>query len=444
MFSFLRGLFGAIFLLTIILSIPIAFDVGGRDSGLAYSLALFAYYFVDSAVKIASAASEGTRRRFGIRWAVSTTLRLSQWIVIPSLLIWALGQFAVDAGPGGGAGPGWVERTVAGVMSSVRGGDSQTWREWALGKGGVLETLTLGGWDALLMYSSPVFQLLEGFCALLVIQAAGQITRWLVNRGRSDTWVIVLLVFSGSIIASAVYFLWRVAHFPQIGNLDATLIGITMTSAVFLCAFGIGSGRGNPVESSLLFAYVVLCVYQIFTDYLPAGGVVEPQSSQPDVPPLPPIIMASYTTFLHMLGSLPSAVHSSLMLLYAAFQTITPSVIISLTFRIFVFYSAMRIIPAVRESGARALMQEPSFEDSDAANRIVGFLSWFSPSILIAVYTSLLLQHFSASDGPDGWTLTGGNVGGSAWRWTNVAATMLLYGVELYLGSDDPDHWKVD
>jgi hypothetical protein len=189
MFSFLRGLFGAVFLLTIILSIPIAFDVGGRDSGLAYSLALFAYYFVDSAVKIASEASAGTRRRFGIRWALSTTLRLSQWIVIPSLLIWALGQFAVDAGPGGGA-TGWVERTVAGVMSSVRSGDAQTWREWALGKGGVIETLTLGGWDALLMYSSPVFQLLEGFCALLVIQAAGQITRWLVNRGRSDTWVV--------------------------------------------------------------------------------------------------------------------------------------------------------------------------------------------------------------------------------------------------------------
>jgi hypothetical protein len=154
--------------------------------------------------------------------------------------------------------------------------------------------------------------------------------------------------------------------------------------------------------------------------------------------------MASYTTFLHILGNLPSAVHSSLSLLYAAFQTITPSVIISLTFRICVFYSAMRIIPAIRESGARALMQEPSLEDGDAANRIVGFLSWFSPSILIAVYTSLLLQHFSARDGPDGWTLRGGNVGGSAWRWTNMAATMFLYGVELYLGNDDPDHWKVD
>lgn len=29
----------------------------------------------------------------------------------------------------------------------------------------------------------------EGFCSLLVIQAAGQITRYLVNR-RSDSWMV--------------------------------------------------------------------------------------------------------------------------------------------------------------------------------------------------------------------------------------------------------------
>lgn len=244
-------------------------------------------------------------------------------------------------------------------------------------------------------------------------------------------------------MASAVYFLWRIAQFPQISNLDATLIGVTMTTAVFLCAYGIGSGRGSPVESSLLFAYVVLCVYQIFTDYLPSDGS-DQMATQPDIPPLPPIIMASYSTLLHVLGSLPSAIHSSLALLYAAFQTITPSVIISLTYRLFVFYSATRIIPSVRDLGARALMHEPDFEDSETANKVLGLLSWFSPSILVAVYTSLLLQHFSTSDGPDGWTLRGGDVGGGMWRWINVGLTMVLYGVEMYLGSDEQDHWKVD
>ncbi|KAF5127041.1 uncharacterized protein G6M90_00g078630 [Metarhizium brunneum] len=421
--------FSSIFLFTIVLSIPVAFDVGGRDSGLAYSLSLFIYYLVYSAIRIVTPS----KSRLGS--TISNLLRLSQWVVIPSLLIWALSQFAVDAGS-----TNWVERTLGGIFQSK----SASWTEWMFGKNGVLETVMLGSWDNVLRYSGPVFQLLEGFCTLLVIQAAGQITRWLVNRGRSDTWVIILLAFSGTIIASAVYFLWRVAQFPRISNLDATLIGVTMTTAVFLCAYGIGSGRGNPIESSLLFAYVVLCVYQIFTDYLPSEEVEDQASSQPEIPPLPPVIMASYSTLLHILGSLPSAIHSSLALLYAAFQTITPSVIISLTYRLFVFYSATRIIPSVRDLGARALMQDPDFEDAETANKVLGFLSWFSPSILVSVYTSLLLQHFSTSDGPDGWTLRGGDVGGSTWRWINVGLTMVLYGVELYLGTEESDHWKVD
>lgn len=108
-------------------------------------------------------------------------LRLAQWFVIPSLLIWALGKFAVDADD-----VSWVERTFDGVFHSK----STSWTEWMFGKEGVLETVMLGSWDNVLRYSGPVFQLLEGFCTLLVIQAAGQITRWLVNRGRSDTWVV--------------------------------------------------------------------------------------------------------------------------------------------------------------------------------------------------------------------------------------------------------------
>ncbi|KAK6865036.1 ER membrane protein [Apiospora arundinis] len=425
MWWFLRIVFSSVFLLTIVLSIPISFDVGGRDSGLVYSLSLFSFYILYSALKLITP----DKSRF--RWTISMVIQSSQWIVIPGLLIWSLHRFAVDAN-----NTDWVTRTV-----------------WGLG-GGNNTDLTIGAWDSTLRYSSPVFQMLEGFCTLLVIQAAGQITRWIVNRGRSDTWVLILLIFSASVIASAVYFLWRVALFPQVNNIDAIMIGVTVTTAFFLCAIGIGTGRGNPVESSLLFAYVVLCVYQIFTDYVQspeaaaAAAAAEQASSQADFPPLPPIIMASYSTIMHMLGSLPSAVFSSLSFLHAAFQTIAPSVMISLTYRIIVFYCATRIIPAVRESGARALMDEPSLDDSDGANRLLGFLSWFSPSILIAVYTSLLLQHFS-TNGDEGWTLKDGDAGGNVWRWVNVSTTMALYAIELYLGHDDDDggvvsHWKTD
>jgi len=242
-------------------------------------------------------------------------------------------------------------------------------------------------------------------------------------------------------------------YLSRIGNVDAVLIGATITCAVILGSWGIGSSRGNPIESSLLFAYITLCIYQIFTDYMPSEPSATPPV-QPDYPPLPPMIMATYTTLLHYLSTLPTAIHASFNFFMAAVMTITPSVIISLVYRVFVMYAAARIIPAVRESGARALSQEPSLEDNDEAGQFLGLLSWFSPSILIAVYTSLLIQHFSHSNGngntPPGewWTSRGGDAGGNTWRWINLAATMMFYAIELYIGRNEDDvvttHWKID
>lgn len=181
MWWFLRIVFSSVFLLTIVLSIPISFDVGGRDSGLVYSLSLFLFYILYSALKLITP----DKSRF--RWTISMVIQSSQWVVIPGLLIWSLHRFAVDANQ-----TDWVTRTVWGL-----GGRKQhnTWGEYFFGDGGVVEDLTIGAWDSTLRYSSPVFQMLEGFCTLLVIQAAGQITRWIVNRGRSDTWVVRIRAF---------------------------------------------------------------------------------------------------------------------------------------------------------------------------------------------------------------------------------------------------------
>ena len=57
---------------------------------------------------------------------------------------------------------------------------------------------------------------------------------------------------SGSIISSSVYFLWRIVALFEISSFDAILIGVAITCAIFLCSWGIVSGKGNPVESSLL------------------------------------------------------------------------------------------------------------------------------------------------------------------------------------------------
>lgn len=93
-----------------------------------------------------------------------------------------MNRFAVDANGSGG----WVARTF-----DRKRVEPTSVKEWVFGAGGLLELMTVRSWDTLLRYSTPLFQLAEGFCSLLVIQAAGQITRWLVNRGgRSDSWMV--------------------------------------------------------------------------------------------------------------------------------------------------------------------------------------------------------------------------------------------------------------
>lgn len=443
---FLRAVSSGLFLLSIVFTIPLAFDVGGRACGLAFSLTLSTYYFVLSCLRLAT--PDGSRwRRAGVR-----CLSGVQVLVIPSLLIWSLNKFGVDSSDDAN----WVSRAFYNATKPLH--SSPSMKEWVFGREGVLENLTIGGWDKLLRYSTPVFQLIEGFCSLLVIQAAGQVTRYLVNSGDGgDGWMIGLLIVSGSILSSAVYFLWRITTFPGLDSQDAILIGIAITCAFFLCAWGIGSGRGNVVESSLLFAYITLCIYQIFTDYQPTQPSILETTPPPtpDFPPLPPVLMASYTTFLQALSSLPATLHTALSFLFAALTTITPSVIISLTYRLLVLYAAARIIPAVRESGARALSTSPesSLEDSEGVNTLMGLLSYFSPSLLIAVYTSLLMQHFAsaAADHPgEWWTSQGGEGGGNVSRWANLGGVMALYAVELWLGKGDAygdglgGHWKLD
>jgi hypothetical protein len=448
----LRATSSLVFLFLIVFTIPLTFDVGGKECGLAFSLSLAAYYFLYTILRLIT--PDDSR----IRFALGQLVKYTQWVTILALMIWSMNKFAVDSN---NAAASWVERTFK--PKQVQ--DSSI-KLWLLGRGGVVESVALNGWEKTLMWSTPLFQFLEGFCSLLVIQACGQITRWLVNRERGDSWMVSscphspkhantcqigLLGLSSAILSSSLYFLWRITTFPALSPTDALLIGITITCVVILGSWGIFTGRGNPVESSLLFAYVTLCIYQIFTDYQPSTPKPETiPPIQPEYPPLPPVIMATYSTLLHYLSSLPTAAHASFNFVWAVVMTITPSVIISLAYRVFVMYAAARIIPAIRESGARALSQEPSLEDDDDAGRFLGFLTWFSPSILIAVYTSLLMQHFSNLNGNGNgeWLVVGGGgeAGGNVFRWANVVFVQVIYAVELYMSRDDVivPHWKVD
>jgi len=258
---FLRTLSAGLFLFGIIFSIPLAFDVGGRTCGLAFSLALATFYFLYSFLRLVT--PEQSRVLKTLVGLVATI----QWLVIPTLLIWSLNKFSVDSGDT------WVEQTFGHTRTKW-----QSPQEWFFGRDGLLEVVTIGSWDKLLRWSTPVFQLSEGFCSLLLIQAVGQVTKYLVNQDSGDAWMvrcvperplitlltvvqIGLLVGSASGISTSLYFLWRITTFPDIDNIDAILIGVAITCAFFLGAWGIGSGRGNPAESALLVSQNSSCKF---------------------------------------------------------------------------------------------------------------------------------------------------------------------------------------
>lgn len=178
--SCFRALSSTIFLSAIIFTIPLAFDVGGRTCGLAFSLALATFYNIYSVLRLI------TPNQSRFRYALVQVVAVSQWIVIPTLLIWSLNKFSVDSNDH--ASPSWVERT----FNRKRAGNASI-QEWLLGHNGLIESSTIGGWDKLLRYTIPLFQVAEGFCSLLVIQAAGQITRWAVNRESGDNWMVSLI-----------------------------------------------------------------------------------------------------------------------------------------------------------------------------------------------------------------------------------------------------------
>lgn len=244
---------------------------------------------------------------------------------------------------------------------------------------------------------------------------------------------ISLLAISAGIFSSASYFLYRITTFPAVDNIDSLLIGSTVTCVVFLCVWSIASGRGTPVDASLIFAYIILCIYQIFTDLHSNSDILTPPvPDQPALPPLPPILMASYTTILAGLQTLPAIILTSFDFIQAAISTITPAVLISLIYRVTVMYTAARIVPATQSMQADGYFSDSPLYDYNEPNRLIPGLTWFSPAILIGVYTSLLMQHFSQSslDPSIGQPMATGiasTLASNTWRWVNVATTMGLY-----------------
>lgn len=224
--------------------------------------------------------------------------------------------------------------------------------------------------------STPIFTILEGFCSLLFLQTAGRLSSWLI-RTKSDSWIIVQLLASSCVFSTSMYFLYRIYTFPvSISLASATLIGVVLALTILVALYGIISGRGNSIESSLLVAYIVYCLYFTFTDFQSSISASTflyffSSSSRTDIPPLPPVFINGFTNLVSSLAALvPAGFETVFQFMRGAVSTVTPSVFVSLSYRLGVFFAATRIVPAIHEATHSRTNSSISLSDSNSFSPI--------------------------------------------------------------------------
>ncbi|EEB07586.1 ICE2 family ER membrane protein [Schizosaccharomyces japonicus yFS275] len=292
-------------------------------------------------------------------------------------------------------------------------------------------------WKSTLLQLTPLFTLLEGLASLLVIQALGELGRWLVYH-RSENWMFFILINASVTISTSLYLLYRVSSF-DISTGNAVMIGISLATAVAVSVYGIGSGRASVTETSLIFSYIAYCVYMVCTDF----GSPRAQSVQkPEFSALPPDVLQSiHSIFATITRMLPQTLYNVLVFLFAVAQTVSPSVFAVFAYRIAVLYSVTRILPAIQ--------QNILFVEYSRTKR-QGLWTIVSPCILIAVYTNLLLQHLYPSPAYNPSSLRSLLYSAQIWRWVGAMSTLVLYAIELAYNKDTStgqalaSHFKLD
>lgn len=481
--SFLQGIRVALacfYLLSTLITIPISFKVGGLYCGLSFTVTLFNLYFITTTLSMI-ARSYGNR--FYIFWA--TFIYYLQHFIIASLLYLFLSGFSNEELTKVLEDGSQLEESLVGVLKNNVFSTHSNWMLYYYYYRYIVQP-----WQFILSHSTAFFALSEGFFTVLGIQAIGETNRWLLYEKNSNTWIITSLLTSGGVITASLYYLYRIYVTPiwKLSVQTASLLGFTLSLVCGLGLYGIVSKNGSVIESSLFFAYIVRCIYEISpklattaTDEIleifkeawqkhqknlsstnnllsyyhdvvlkNAEMVWEsivsktkhtepfyPTSSSLALQPLRKlwnIFKPVWRFFKNFTISVPSSIGGIFeVTLKMASESVSPAIVLNLCFRVLVFYSATRIIPALQRKDDR---------ESRKSRRMMSILYWYSPCILIAMYTHLILQYsgelnrdlclwgcnskWFRPDQPkivvDSWGF---------WNWCNIFWTILIYGSEL-------------
>lgn len=451
--EYIKSLLSITYLALVVLTIPLAFDVGGVDCGLAYSLFIMLLYFLLTTVRLLT-------HKFPVL-KVFNVVFYAQHLLLPSILMFFLLYCA--------------ERDVASSM-------------------------VIFLWRYILVHLTSVFTITEGFCSLLLIQAISQILDWLTDF-KSDSWLFVSLIGSGTTITGALYFLYRIYISPfTLDLVNASLLGLFLTLTVGLGLYGIVSKKGSMIESSLIFAYIVRCIYETFpllsqdaTQTITHLFTQTTNNLKKELVKLPYPVAEKILSALPVLASnIPHSFTTIYKFFISAVQKLTLPVLINLAYRIGVFYAATKIIPSLyhglpyspprtpqvrsrqvssssipsihledkdsEERRARSIARSNQIQRRNPPSTILRLIYAYSPCIIIAVYTHLMLLY--KGELGNELKLWGWWAGASEdsiltvhpwqfWNWINMATTLFLYMAELAgntggANSAMTSHWKVD
>lgn len=220
-----------IYLILIVLTIPLSFELGGINCGLSFTFTILVLYFVLT-----------TFRVWRFNRVISSFLYYSQHLLLPSLLFTFISLFS---------------NSDYHIIDDENIVEKIWWN------------FIIKYWRSFLVNATPLFTILEGFCSLLLIQSIGQTSKWLAKH-KSETWSIVSLLSSGMIITLATFFLFKIYVSPinitNIGLISASLLGSILTFTLVVTSFGLLMGKSTTIESSLIFAYIVKSIYEIFPE----------------------------------------------------------------------------------------------------------------------------------------------------------------------------------
>ncbi|KZT02642.1 uncharacterized protein LAESUDRAFT_661272 [Laetiporus sulphureus 93-53] len=261
-------------------------------------------------------------------------------------------------------------------------------------------------WGTLLKWSSPGFVLMEGLSSLLIVQKLGQVGKELVEEG--DRYQFGLLVAAAAAYVTSAW--WIAYPAAATSPLESTLLGVALTTLIFLTLIGFVLRRTNVIESSGLALFVAYNVWQC--------GFDQQSFSNP---------AASYAPLLSNI--LP---HLQTLVNFVT-NTLPTPVLVALGYRLIVLHFASQILPTI---GADSWEDECGVDggwEERPTSKLTHVLLTYRQAIFVTVYSHLLLlDHYSQV-----W-----------WRWMNIFMTLVIWSIELLVSSEDDGSvmkkWKAD